>query len=66
MRVLINEYDRDYHTVTDTLDKEFSSLVEAELWCKENTWSGYSYWIDRSLTAAVNKQLTLAVKSETE
>lgn len=55
MKVFINEYDKDYHTVTDTIEKEFDNLGQAQLWCKENSWSGYSYWIDKSLTDAVNK-----------
>ena len=32
MRVFINEYDRDYHTVTDTFEKEFESIEKAEMW----------------------------------
>lgn len=56
MRVFINEYDKDYNTITDYLEKEFDNFEQAELWCEENSWSGYSYWIDRSLTKAVNKQ----------
>lgn len=56
MRVFINEYDRDYHTVTDTFEKEFESIEKAEMWCRDNKWSGYTYWIDRSLTEAVNKK----------
>lgn len=56
MKVFIDEYDRDYGTVVGYLEKDFETLEDAEVWCKENSWSGYSYWIDRSLTKAVNKE----------
>lgn len=55
MRVFIDEYDRDYHTVTRSFEKEFDTIKEAEQWCNENNWSGYSYFIDAGLTKAVNE-----------
>lgn len=54
MKVFINEYDRDYHTITETVEKEFDTLGQAEQWCRDNKWSGYSYFIDHELTKAVN------------
>lgn len=55
MKVYITEYDKDYHTVTNTLKKEFETLEQAEAWCEKESWSGYTYWIDRELTKAVNE-----------
>lgn len=55
MRVFITEYDKDYRSYTDTIEKEFESLQEAEEWCRKASWSGYAYFIDRSLTKAINE-----------
>lgn len=43
-RFEIIEFDRDYHTVTDREYKNFSSQTEADLWCEENSWTGYDYF----------------------
>lgn len=55
MKVFIKEFDNDYHTVTNILEKEFETLEQAILWCENGSWSGYTYWIDRELTKAVNE-----------
>lgn len=55
MRVFIDEFDRDYRTITNSLEKEFDSIQEAEEWCKEASGSGYTYLIDMSLTKAINE-----------
>lgn len=39
----ITETDMDYGTVTDSFNKEFKSLEEADEWCHENSWGGYTY-----------------------
>lgn len=54
MKVFIDEYDNDYRAVTDTFEKEFETLEEAEQWCRDNKWSGYSYFIDRCRTKSAN------------
>lgn len=56
MKVFINEVDNDYHTVTETIEKEFGTLEEAQQWCRDERWSGYSYFIDREMTEAINKE----------
>ncbi|XKX17412.1 hypothetical protein MVUOKPPV_CDS0015 [Klebsiella phage phi1_175008] len=55
MRVFIDEFDKDYRTITNNFEKEFDSMQEAEEWCKEASWSGYTYLIDMSLTKAINE-----------
>lgn len=57
MIVYINEVDKDYGTVSDTLKKEFETLQDANEWCVAESWSGYHYCVDVDLTVAVNKQL---------
>lgn len=58
MKVFINEFDRDYGTVTDSITKEFQSIQEADIWCKENSWSGYHYYVDTKMTQLVNEEKT--------
>lgn len=55
MRVFIIEYDKDYNSYNNTIEKEFESLQEAEDWCIEASWSGYGYFIDRSRTKSANE-----------
>jgi len=45
MKYTITEYDRDYNTVTDFFDKEFSTREQAEEWCRNESWTGYSYHV---------------------
>ncbi|WP_214670352.1 hypothetical protein, partial [Escherichia coli] len=54
MRVFIIEWDKDYNSYNNTIEKEFESLQEAEEWCREASGSGYVYFIDSSLTKSVN------------
>lgn len=55
MNVYIVKFDNDYHTMTDSFDKEFTSIEEAEQWCKDESWSGYTYYVDTSMTKALNE-----------
>lgn len=55
MIVYINGFDNDYHTFTKYLKKEFTNIEEAEQWCKDASWSGYSYDVDKDMTKAVNE-----------
>lgn len=43
----IIEFDRDYRTVTGHERRAFESLEAAEAWCAEQSWSGYSYYVER-------------------
>lgn len=40
----IVEYDKDYRTVADTFVMEFENLEQAEEWCRNKSWSGYTYY----------------------
>lgn len=62
MKVFINEFDNDYRTVTETIEKEFSSIEEARIWCGQASWSGYSYFVDVNLTRADNAVKEVKVK----
>lgn len=62
MKVFINEVDNDYRAVTATLEKEFGTLEEAQQWCRDKRWSGYSYFIDREMTEAANPVKEAKVK----
>lgn len=54
MIVYINKFDNDYHTITDHFNREFTSVEEAEQWCEDESWSGYTYYVDKSMTEALN------------
>ena len=41
----IAEFDRDYRTVSDTFHKKFDTKEQAEEWCRNAMWSGYSYHV---------------------
>ena len=45
MKFIIIEVDKDYHTITSMQKKDFNNLKSAENWCKENSWSGYDYFV---------------------
>lgn len=57
MKVCIIEFDKDYHTVTGSEVKEFASIEEAQTYCHEESWSGYSYFIDHEATKYYNRYL---------
>lgn len=44
----IQEIDRDYRTWSGTEEHEFPDLEAAEAWCREKSWTGYSYSVDMS------------------
>lgn len=62
MKVFINEFDNDYRTVTETIEKEFSTVEDARLWCRHESWSGYRYFVDVDLTKAANPVKEVKVK----
>lgn len=41
---VIAELDRDYRVVTDTFYMKFNSDEEAEAYCREKSWTGFSYY----------------------
>ena len=43
MKVEIFEFDKDYHTITDSYIIEVESVAEAIQHCNDRDWSGYSY-----------------------
>ena len=45
----IVEFDNDYKTKTGEEFMRFQSLNHAKIWCKDNTWSGYTYIVDESI-----------------
>lgn len=45
MRVEIIEVDNDYRSYSGSEIKEFFSLKEAQKYCDDESWTGYSYII---------------------
>lgn len=48
MRIEIVCFDNDYHCVAYIETKEFSSIEEANQYCKDNSWKGESFWIAKN------------------
>jgi len=46
MRFFIGEVDRDYNSYCGSEEKEFKTLEDAEAYCIQNKWSGYSYFVE--------------------
>jgi len=44
----IVEVDRDYGTVTKVDWKEFETRDDAEKWCRDESWTGFAYHVDRA------------------
>ena len=45
----IKKVDNDYNTVVDTYYLEAHSPEQAEKYCEEATWTGYSYFVNAKL-----------------
>jgi len=45
MKFNIAEIDKDYRVITDSFYKEFETKTEADKWCKDNSRSGYYYFV---------------------
>ena len=45
----LKKVDNDYNSVVDTYYLEADSTEEATQYCKDLTWSGYSYFINKVL-----------------
>ncbi|WAX14615.1 hypothetical protein ECO340P2_00073 [Escherichia phage ECO340P2] len=57
MKVAVVETDTDYHgAYVDTKIMEFPSMLEAETWCDTRSSKGSAYFIDKSLTKALNEE----------
>ena len=45
-KFVVIEFDKDYHTISDHNVASFKTKEEAEKYCKENNWSGHSYFVE--------------------
>lgn len=41
----IVEVDKDYNTVSRVFTMQFNQLSEAEEWCRNESWTGYFYFV---------------------
>lgn len=50
----ITEIDKDYRALSGTAKLEFKSWNDAEKYCKEESWSGYDYFVSGCLVILDN------------
>jgi hypothetical protein len=47
IKVVIEEWDNDYNRMTHSFVREFKSIEHAKQYCRDETWSGYTYIISK-------------------
>lgn len=45
----VSEFDNDYHAFAGYVYVKADSLAQAEEWCQNRNWTGYSYFVNCEL-----------------
>jgi hypothetical protein len=49
LRFSILEVDNDYHAISGREVKGFATREQADVWCREKSWTGYHYFVEHQI-----------------